>query len=190
MSTGLSERLQLVCMRNNMKGNDNYSATSKWWCRRCWLVLCVAMLQSGCEKHQETKGPTDQSWAAYVELYSVSATQDESHSRACTDADGNTWYRSNAPGVNLADCVVNSAVPIASRDGEYHVTMNIKADSALAVTKWTEACVGQWIGCFLNGELVAVDRIKVPFRSAFSIPGFETLEEANAVATQIRSMGP
>lgn len=127
--------------------------------------------------------------ADFVELYTVSKTQDEDHQTLILDKQGTVWYRSEHSGFDLSYSNAEEAFVARSPKGGFHVRLSVKESHVPRLEEWSRARIGQRIGLALDGRLIHVQRLRDDLSYSISVTTFSTEAEAERVCHLIQAWG-
>jgi len=152
-----------------------------------WTVSCVTTPACVRVKTIPTKAKAVN--PGYLALYSLSKVPDESHTVEISAPDGERWYRTKEPALDLRHLDFASAHVLTDGAGKPWVQILVLKQYRDMLEAWSQSHMGRWAGFVLDGKLMQVDRIKAPFRVAIGVWGFATLKEAEEAAKAIFSGG-
>lgn len=152
------------------------------------VVVWICVFAAGCKRTTDKSRPVN---ASYVEVYSLSSSEDAEYTVAVDDPDGKTWYRTAEPAVDLSHvrCEDTHTAGPWGEDGTYSVMLVTNESGRRRWAKLWNDHAEESVGIFKGGRLVRAEAMMGQIQSFFGIDGIRTVSEAQEIAAIIRRGG-
>jgi len=124
-----------------------------------------------------------------VEFVEVSRLADRAIAMPIIGPDGTNWFYNPVAVLTLKECKTEAATVGRDADGRtYFVGLLTTTDASNRLSRWSDDHLGQTLGVIVDGKLKYVDVVRTRLSGGVIIPGFATVDEAQALRDRIRSM--
>lgn len=126
----------------------------------------------------------------YLQIYSISQSQDSTHTIVMAGPEGNVWYSETTPILDLSHLDVQETytenTPFEGK--EYRVILAVRQPFQQDIAAWSRDHIEGYAGVMIKGKLVQVEKLHGAIYGRIAI-SFSSYEEAHKAANEIRSGG-